>query len=75
MMNSNTTQEGHTVGSPKELARRLGLPFKKHIEDTDVDVSFLEKLPLHFVKSNLIFPLSREDGKLLVAMTAPASIY
>ena len=75
-MNSDITTEDNTAGaSPLELARRLGLPFKEHIEDGDVDASFLEKLPLHFVKGNLVFPLSREEGKLSVAMTAPDSIY
>ena len=75
-MNSNFTSEGKRAGSsPMELAQKFGLPFKEHIEDKDVDVSLLEKLPLHFVKGNLVFPLSREDDMLIVAMTSPNSIY
>ncbi|MBE9531660.1 MAG: Flp pilus assembly complex ATPase component TadA, partial [Proteobacteria bacterium] len=55
----------------QELAGRFNLPFKSNIVDEDVDVSFLEKLPLHFVKENLVFPLSKEDGRLTVAMVSP----
>ena len=74
-MNSDITTQGDAAGSsPAQLAKRLGLPFKELIEDCDVDASFLEKLPLHFVKGNLVFPLSREDERLTVAITAPASI-
>ena len=53
----------------------LIFPFKDRIEDADVDPGFLEKLPLHFVKENLVFPLSKEDGKLKVAMAGPDSFY
>ena len=59
----------------RELAGRFNLPFMDRIEDDDVDVSFLEKLPLHFVKENLVFPLSKEDGKLVVAMAGADSFY
>jgi general secretion pathway protein E len=59
----------------RELAGRFNLPFKDRIEDDDVDPVFLEKLPLHFVKENLVFPLSKEDGRLIVAMADPDSSY
>ena len=75
-MNADISIDSSLSGySPEELARTLGLPFKKRIEDTDVDVSFLEKLPLQFVKGNLVFPLSKEDERLVVAMVDSGSIY
>lgn len=58
-----------------KLAESFGLPFKERIDDADVDVSFLEKLPLQFVKENLVFPLSKDDGKLKVAMARADSFY
>ena len=57
------------------IANRFGLPFKESIEDRDVDPVFLEKLPLSFVKANLIFPLRMEEKKLIVALSSPKAIF
>ena len=57
------------------IANRFDLPFKESIEDRDVDPVFLEKLPLSFVKANLIFPLRMEEKKLIVALSSPKAIF
>lgn len=43
------------------------LQYMETIKDADVDPAFLEKLPLAFLKKNLVFPLKTEDGALTVA--------
>lgn len=45
------------------------------IEDGDVGLEFLEKLPLAFVKKNLVFPLNKKDGALLVAVADPKNLF
>ena len=57
------------------LAVRYGLPYKESIKDSDVDPTFLEKLPLSFVKGNLVFPLKAEGERLLVALSSPQAIF
>lgn len=49
--------------------------FKDKIEDGDVGLEFLEKLPLAFVKKNLVFPLNKRDGALLVAVADPKNLF
>ncbi len=51
------------------------MAFKDKIQDSDVSLEFLEKLPLAFVKKNLVFPLHKEDGVLLVAVSDPGSLF
>ncbi len=51
------------------------LPFKEKINDDDVDPAFLEKVPLGFVKKNLVFPLKEEGGALSVAMASPKALF
>ncbi|MBI5048571.1 MAG: type II secretion system ATPase GspE [Deltaproteobacteria bacterium] len=57
------------------ISARFGLPYKETIEDSDVDPAFLEKLPLPFVKANMIFPLKMEEKRLLVALSAPKDMF
>ncbi|MEA5115033.1 MAG: type II secretion system ATPase GspE [Geobacteraceae bacterium] len=55
-------------------AARLGLTFLAVIDSDRVDVTFLERLPLGFVRSNLVLPLREENGRLAVAVGNPASL-
>lgn len=47
-----------------------GLSFKRNIEDADVNPEFLGRLPLSFARKNLVFPLDKKDGKLMVAISS-----
>jgi general secretion pathway protein E len=57
------------------IAAKFGIPYKESIEDEDIDASFLEKVPLPFARGNLILPLKRENGKVLVALSEPKGIF
>ena len=52
-----------------------GVPFKERIEEKDVDTAFIGRLPLAFVKRNLVFPLKECDGRLIVAITWSKALY
>jgi len=56
------------------VAARLGLPFQKEIDDQRVDAELLRRLPLSFVRGNLILPLREEGGRLVVALADPAGL-
>lgn len=56
------------------LARRLGLSFLERIDDAGVDISFLERLPLQFARTNLVLPLHEDNGCLLVATGDPSNL-
>ena len=71
----NSMDDPATEVEASEVAKRFDLPFKERIEDADVDTALVEKLPLHFVKDNLVFPLSKEDGRLNVAMASLESFH
>jgi len=60
------------ISELEEVAARLGLPFLAVIDQDRVDISFLERLPLGFVRSNLVLPLWEENGRLTVAVGDPA---
>lgn len=51
------------------------LPFKERIEDEDIDISFLEKLPLAFIKKNLVLPLKKDEERLMVALASPEALF
>ncbi|MBI5232987.1 MAG: type II secretion system ATPase GspE [Deltaproteobacteria bacterium] len=53
----------------------MGLESMDRIEDSSVDASFIEKLPLSFVKGNLVFPLGKDNGSLRVAIAEPKKLY
>jgi general secretion pathway protein E len=58
----------------QNIAGRLGLPFQEEIDDSRVDVTLLSRLPLAFVRNNLLLPLREEEGRLLVAVGNPADL-
>ncbi len=58
----------------EKIAERLGIPFQAEIEDSHVDTALLTRLPLSFVRNNLLLPLKMENGRLLVAVGNPADL-
>jgi general secretion pathway protein E len=58
----------------EKIAERLGIPFQTEIEDSQVDTALLARLPLAFVRNNLLLPLKVENGRLLVAVGNPADL-
>jgi len=48
---------------------------KDNIDDTDLSAAFSEKLPLQFVRKNLVLPLHAAPEGLLVAIADPASLH
>ncbi|MCC6502905.1 MAG: type II secretion system ATPase GspE [Deltaproteobacteria bacterium] len=48
---------------------------KDNIDDSDLTAAFAEKLPLSFVKKNLVLPLHASADGLLVAIADPASLH
>ena len=58
----------------QKIAERLGIPFQTEIEDSHVDTALLTRLPLSFVRNNLLLPLKLENGRLLVAVGNPADL-
>ncbi|HEX2768070.1 MAG TPA: GspE/PulE family protein, partial [Geobacteraceae bacterium] len=58
----------------EKIAERLGIPFQTEIEDSHVDTALLIRLPLAFVRNNLLLPLRLENGRLLVAVGNPADL-
>lgn len=63
-----------SIADLKAIADRLGLPFQEQIDDTLADDSLLTKLPLTFVRSRYLLPLSVQDGHLLLALANPADL-
>ncbi len=57
------------------LFANTGLKRMDRIEDADVDSQFLQKLPLSFVKKNLVFPLKKQGNALMVALSDPRASY
>lgn len=58
----------------EKIAEKLALPFQAEIEDSRVDTTLLARLPLAFVRNNLLLPLREENGRLLVAVGNPADL-
>jgi len=58
----------------EKIAERLGIPFQAEIEDSRVDTALLTRLPLAFVRNNLLLPLREENDRLLVAVGNPAGL-
>lgn len=50
-------------------------PFIGRIDDSDVDADFIGRLPLAFVKKNMVFPLREIEGRLNVAIAGPEAIF
>ena len=45
------------------------------IPDGEVDANLIERLPLSFVKTNLVFPIKREDEKVIVAIASLKNLF
>ncbi|KAF0219752.1 MAG: proteinral secretion pathway protein [Geobacteraceae bacterium] len=56
------------------IAARLGLPFQEEIDDSRIDTALLSRLPLAFVRANLLLPLREEEERLVVAVGDPANL-
>ncbi|MBI3815002.1 MAG: Flp pilus assembly complex ATPase component TadA, partial [Nitrospinae bacterium] len=57
------------------IIKSLGLEYLDEIKDEDIDPVLIEKVPLPFAKGNLILPLKKENGKVLVALSEPKGIF
>ena len=53
------------------IGDKLNIPFRNSITDEDIDPDFISKVPLNYLKINLIIPLRKENGSLLVALADP----
>ena len=53
------------------IGDKLNIPFRNSITDEDIDPDFISKVPLNYLKNNLIIPLRKENGSLLVALADP----
>jgi general secretion pathway protein E len=58
----------------EQVAARLGLPFQAEIDDAQVDMALLGRLPLSFARAHLLLPLREKEGVLQVAIGDPANI-
>jgi general secretion pathway protein E len=58
----------------QQIAARLGMQFMAEIHDSDIDGSWLTRLPLSFARGNLLLPLREENGTILVAVADPANL-
>jgi general secretion pathway protein E len=58
----------------KTMALRLGIDYRSEIAAGDVDGNLLAKVPLTFARSNLLLPLSEQDGTVRVAIVNPAAL-
>lgn len=54
---------------------KSGIARLKEIKDEHIDASILERVSLSFVKKNLIMPLMKKDGHLVVAIAGHNSIF
>jgi general secretion pathway protein E len=53
------------------LAAQFDLDLMTHIPDDHLSFDLVEKLPIHYLKNNLIFPFQVDDGTLRVAVNDP----
>ena len=57
------------------IVKAQGFPYIDEINSEDIDPAFIERIPLSFAKGNLIIPLRKENGKVLVALADPKGIF
>ncbi|MBI3584172.1 MAG: type II secretion system ATPase GspE [Nitrospinae bacterium] len=57
------------------IIKAHGFPYIDEINSEDIDPAFIERIPLSFAKGNLIIPLRKENGKVLVALADPKGIF
>ncbi|RMF74107.1 MAG: type II secretion system protein GspE [Alphaproteobacteria bacterium] len=53
------------------LARQLNLPWLDQLPEPDGIADLLELLPISYLRDNRIFPVERDNGRLLLAMANP----
>jgi general secretion pathway protein E len=57
------------------IVKSLGFSYIDEINSEDIDPALIERIPLSFAKGNLVMPLRKEDGKILVALSEPKGIF
>lgn len=57
------------------IIKAHGFPYRDEINSEDIDPAFIERIPLSFAKGNLVIPLRKENGKVLVALADPKGIF
>ncbi|MEO6028141.1 MAG: type II secretion system ATPase GspE [Candidatus Binatia bacterium] len=55
-------------------AEEYELPFLPRIAVSDVDADLLAALPMQFARRNLVLPLRREDGEVVIAIGDPRAL-
>ena len=58
----------------RELAARLGIGCCEEIPVAEIDQQLLGQVSLPFARSNGLLPLRQDDGRVLVAVSGPASL-
>ena len=53
------------------LAKLLGLEFRAHLDDAEIDAEFARHIPIHYAKKFQLFPHSIHDNELLLAVANP----
>lgn len=56
------------------IAAYFNLPFMR-VAAEDIDSDIFAMLPVDYLKSNLIIPMARQDGQILVGIADPADIF
>ncbi len=62
------------VTALQAVAGYFNLPFTR-VTPEDIDDEVLAMLPPEYLKSNLVIPISRQNGQILVGMADPADIF
>ncbi|HLA48405.1 MAG TPA: type II secretion system ATPase GspE [Nitrospinota bacterium] len=57
------------------IIKAHGFSYIDEINSEDIDPAFIERIPLSFAKGNLVIPLRKENGKVLVALADPKGIF
>ena len=58
----------------RALANEVGLEFV-NLVDADIDLSLLKDFPSRFVHREMLFPIRRNNGHLIVATSDPFNLY
>jgi len=62
---------------PQRLARALALeyhlPFEAHIDEHNLDLSLVSKVPINYAKKNRLLPLAIHQGAVTVAIADPTN--
>lgn len=55
------------------LGQQLGIPFMD-LRDASIDTELVKHLPANFLEENVVIPIRREGGKVLLAMADPLDV-